>query len=69
MLRVFIATLAILLAAIAADGPALARVMENGEAAVAQQAMPAVVNISTWKLRPPANPGDPSRRVKTYGSR
>jgi serine protease Do len=68
MLRVFIATLAILLAATAADGPALARVMENGEAAVAQQAMPAVVNISTWKLRPPANPGDPSRRVKTYGS-
>jgi len=68
MPRVFIAALAVLLATSLANGPALARVMENGEAAVAQQAMPAVVNISTWKLRPPTNPGDPSRRVKTYGS-
>jgi serine protease Do len=42
--------------------------MEKGEASVAQQAIPAVVNISTWKLRPPTNPGDASRRVKTYGS-
>ncbi len=68
MPRVFIAALALLLATSLANGPAVARVMESGEAAVAQQAMPAVVNISTWKLRPPTNPGDPSRRVKTYGS-
>jgi len=68
MPRVFIAPLLVLLAAQFAGGAALARVMEYGEAAVAQQAMPAVVNISTWKLRPPANPGEPSRRVKTYGS-
>ena len=31
-------------------GRSLARVMESGEAAVARQAMPAVVNISTWKV-------------------
>jgi serine protease Do len=68
MARLFIAALAILLVAAVADRSALARVMESGEASVAQQAMPAVVNISTWKLRPPTNPGDLSRRVKTYGS-
>ena len=68
MPRAITAALVLLLATFAVDGPVLARVMENGEAAVAQQAMPAVVNISTWKLRPPTNPGDPSRRVKTYGS-
>jgi serine protease Do len=68
MPRAITAALFMVLATFAVDGPVLARVMENGEAAVAQQAMPAVVNISTWKLRPPTNPGDPSRRVKTYGS-
>lgn len=68
MSRVLMAGLLILLASPLEALPALARVMANGEAAVAQQAMPAVVNISSWKLRPPANPGDPARRVKTYGS-
>ncbi len=68
MLRVLIASLLVLLAIPLAGGPVSARVMEKGEASVAQQAIPAVVNISTWKLRPPTNPGDASRRVKTYGS-
>lgn len=63
-----LAGLLVLLATPLTSVPASARVMETGEASVAQQAIPAVVNISTWKLRPPANPGDPSRRVKTYGS-
>jgi S1-C subfamily serine protease len=35
---------------------------------VAAKAMPAVVNIATWKLRPPLEPGGAPRRVKTYGS-
>ena len=51
-----------------ANAPAFARAMESGDAAAAQKATPAVVNISTWKLRPPTKPGEPPRRVKTYGS-
>ncbi|HEY7578875.1 MAG TPA: trypsin-like peptidase domain-containing protein [Acetobacteraceae bacterium] len=68
MSRVLIASLLVLLATPLEGRPALARAMETGEAAVAQLAMPAVVNISSWKLRPASNPGDPARRVKTYGS-
>jgi serine protease Do len=42
--------------------------MESGDAAVARDAMPAVVNISTWRVKPPEQPGGSPRRVKTYGS-
>ena len=48
--------------------PALARAMESGDAAVARKATPAVVNISTWKVRQPTSTGESPRRVKTYGS-
>jgi serine protease Do len=48
--------------------PALARSTEAADADVAQKATPAVVNIATWKMRPPAKAGDPPRRVKTNGS-
>ena len=51
-----------------ATGQVAARVMESGDAAVARNAMPAVVNISTWKVKPPDKEGDSPRRVKTYGS-
>ena len=51
-----------------AGAPAFARSMESGDAFVAQNATPAVVNIATWKMRPAATAGDPPRRVKTYGS-
>jgi serine protease Do len=68
MPRWFVAGLLGLLAMPLAGRPVSARVMGSGEAAVAQAAMPAVVNIATWKLRPPTNPGDAARRVKTYGS-
>jgi serine protease Do len=47
---------------------AISRSMETGEAAAAQQAMVSVVNISTWKVRPPANGGETPRRVKTNAS-
>ena len=50
------------------DRAGRARVMESGDAAVAQKAMPAVVNISTWKVKQPEKEGDSPRRVKTYGS-
>ena len=42
--------------------------MESSDAAVAQKAMPAVVNISTWKVKQPEKEGNSPRRVKTYGS-
>ena len=51
-----------------ASAPALARTMETGDFDVVQNATPAVVAIATWKVRPPANAGDPPRRVKTSGS-
>jgi serine protease Do len=45
-----------------------ARTMESGDAAAAQKAMLAVVNISTWKVRPAANSSESPRRVKTNAS-
>ncbi len=57
-----------LIAVAFATPPAAARVMESADAVVAQKAIPAVVNISTWKVKQPENAGDPPRRVKTYGS-
>jgi serine protease Do len=42
--------------------------MESSDAKVVQQATPAVVNISLWKVKPPLKPGDSPRRVKVYGS-
>jgi serine protease Do len=52
----------------AASAPALGRAMEKSDASAAQKAMPAVVNISVWKVRQAGNPADPPRRVKAYGS-
>jgi serine protease Do len=68
MLRLLIPCLATLLVSLQSAAPAFARSMEMGDAAVAQSATQAVVNISTWKLRPPSKPGEAPRRVKTYGS-
>jgi serine protease Do len=48
--------------------PAFARVLEIGDAAIMQQAGPAVVNIAEWKAGAPAKPGQPPRRVKVYAS-
>ncbi len=61
----------ILIALLAISGlspPSFARGMETGDAAVAEQATPAVVNIAIWKFRAGATKNDPPRRVKTYGS-
>jgi serine protease Do len=57
-----------LLVAIWPGLPALGRVMELGDAAAFGQAAPAVVSISTWKIRPADRPGDFPERVKFYGS-
>jgi serine protease Do len=48
--------------------PAHGRVMERGDAATFRQAAPAVVSISTWKVRPASPTGDSPQRVKSYGS-
>jgi serine protease Do len=66
MLRVLVTIFAVTVAG--ANAPAFARPMAVGDADVAQQSTPAVVNLSLWKMRPPAKPGDPPRRVKVNGS-
>jgi serine protease Do len=48
--------------------PARARGPESVDAIIAQKAMPAVVNISTWKTKRSDDPSEPPRRIKTYGS-
>jgi serine protease Do len=68
MYRVLIAALVALLMQPVANAPAFARAMESGDAAAAQKAVPAVVNISVWKVHQPANAGDTPRRVKAYAS-
>ena len=68
MYRVLLPVLATLIALPFANAPAFARAMESGDAAAAQKATPAVVNIATWKLRQPTNVGESPRRVKTHGS-
>jgi serine protease Do len=47
---------------------ASARQMENADAQIAQQAIPAVVSVSLWKVRDASTPGGSPRRVKVYGS-
>jgi serine protease Do len=48
--------------------PAWSRSMETGDATIVRRDEPAVVNISTWKVQPPAKPGDSPTRVKIYAS-
>jgi serine protease Do len=68
MYRLLIATFVALFAIPLAGKPAFSRVMESADAEVVAKAIPAVVNISTWKMRPPVEPGGSPRRVKTYAS-
>jgi S1-C subfamily serine protease len=68
MNRLLIAAVITLVALPAGYGPSFARDMQFGDAAVVAKATPAVVNIATWKVRPPAEAGGSPRRVKTYGS-
>ncbi len=50
------------------SAPAWSRSMESGDAAIVRQDEPAVVNISTWKVKPPEKPGDTPSRVKIDAS-
>ncbi len=68
MLRAPIIAFVALMLLPAAGAPALARAMERDDATAAQQATPAVVNISVWKLRKSSTAGEAPRRVKVYGS-
>ena len=68
MCRALIRAFAVFIAVHFISVPAFARSIEPGEAAVAQLALSAVVNISTWKVRPAQKAGERPRRVKTYAS-
>jgi serine protease Do len=68
MRNLFVLNVAAFVAVLLPGSPASSRVMETGDAFIAREAMPAVVNISTWKVHPPSGPGDTSRRVKVYAS-
>jgi serine protease Do len=50
------------------SAPAFAGRSDAAAASIAQSATPAVVNIATWKIRPPTEAGAPPRRVRTNGS-
>jgi serine protease Do len=68
MLRLIFVTFALFVAGACLHPPAFGRSMESRDAGVARKATPAVVNISTWKVKAPEKPTDSGRRVKTYGS-
>ena len=68
MYKLFALTFTALVAIPSLPSAAFARAMESSDAAIVRQDSPAVVNISTWKVLPPAQPGDSPRRVKTYAS-
>lgn len=48
--------------------PTSAHVMEAGDAVIARQASPAVVNIAEWKVHPATKSGQSPGRVKVYAS-
>jgi serine protease Do len=48
--------------------PAWSRSMESRDAVIARQDEPAVVSLSTWKVKPPTRPGDEPSRVKIDAS-
>ncbi|HTI83879.1 MAG TPA: trypsin-like peptidase domain-containing protein [Acetobacteraceae bacterium] len=62
------AAVAFLAAAAVPPTSADARSMASADAQIAQQATPAVVSISLWKVRDATKPGAAPRRVKVYGS-
>src|SRR4051794_28857732 len=57
-----------LMTAVCSGTSAFGRSMNPSEAAILRQVAPAVVSISVWKMRASDQPGEPRRRVKTYGS-
>lgn len=68
MYKLFALTFTALVAIPSLPSSAFARTMESADAMIVRQDTPAVVNISTWKVLPPTQPGDSPRRVKTYAS-
>ena len=68
MIRLTVLALASVCIMASGSLPAFGRAMETSDADVVQQATEAVVNISTWKVRPPTEAGGAPRRVKVYAS-
>ena len=58
MLRMIFVAFALFVAGACFQQPVFARSMESGDAVVARKATPAVVNISTWKVKAPEKPTD-----------
>lgn len=68
MRRLLICAAVVLVAAAVSLTGADARSMASADTQIAQQATPAVVSISLWKVRDASKPGGSPRRVKVYGS-
>ena len=68
MYRILTIVFAALLAVSALSTSVAARTMTMDDAAIAELAMPAVVNIAAWKIRPATEAGGAPRRVKIYAS-
>ena len=68
MKHLVILALAALFALPFAASPIPACAGESTDAAIAQKAMPAVVNISVWKIKRSDDPSVPPRRIKSFGS-
>jgi serine protease Do len=68
MVRVLISTLIAFIAGTIVTSQVSARVMDGGDADVVRQTMPAVVNLTVWKVHPGAKLGEAPRRVSNYGS-
>jgi serine protease Do len=67
-MRRLICLIFVLTGSICSCASAFGRTMDLGDAAILRQVAPAVVSISVWKMKASDQPGEPSRRVKTYGS-
>ena len=68
MNRIVTLALVVLIASPLATGPVARASWRAAMRPWRSNAMPAVVNISTWKVKQPEQEGDSPRRVKTYGS-
>jgi serine protease Do len=67
-MKIVTLVLAALIALPLGAAPLSLHAAESANAAVAQKAMPAVVNISIWKIKQPDDPSQPPRRIKANGS-
>lgn len=68
MCKAFFPTCTALVVILLVGAPAWSRSIESRDAEIAQHDEPAVVSISTWKVKPPVKPGDTPSRIKIDAS-